>query len=289
MSKISIKDEFGTTDTYKLFRTVYEIIHPTISKKNISNYKIIVKEDLIPLRIFYPKKISKIEKIVIYIHGSLEISNNLKNYTEVCQKIVENTEALLIALDYESKEYQELTKSCINTINFLIKELNKINISSNNITVMGDSLGASLLASAVSNAENYIKKQILLYPALNLTWKNIDKYPSLTQSKEIDIETLKKLDNYQKKYINEKEYTSPLDIENYDKWPTTLVITGDLDPLRDEGKLLGKKLKNVNKKSKEVNIKFATHGFLNGKDEESIEECMKEINKFILKDTNRSD
>lgn len=289
MSKISIKDEFGTTDTYKLFRAVYEIIHPTISKKNISNYKIIVKEDLIPLRIFYPKKISKIEKIVIYIHGSLEISNNLKNYTEVCQKIVENTDALLIALDYESKEYQELTKSCINTINFLIKELNKINISSNNITVMGDSLGASLLASAVSNAENYIKKQILLYPALNLTWKNIDKYPSLIQSKEIDIETLKKLDNYQKKYINEKEYTSPLDIKNYDKWPTTLVITGDLDPLRDEGKLLGKKLKNANKKSKEVNIKFATHGFLNGKDEESIEECMKEINKFILKDTNRSD
>lgn len=289
MSKTSIKDEFGTTDTYKLFRTVYEIIRPTISKKNISNYKIIVKEDLLPLRIFYPKKISKIEKIVIYVHGSLEISNNLKNYTEVCEKIVETTDALLIALDYELKEYKNLTKSCINTINFLIKELNKINISSNSITVIGDSLGASLLASAVSKVENYIKKQILLYPALNLTWKNIDQYPSLTQSKELDIETLKKLDNYQKKYINEKEYTSPLDIGSYDKWPATLVITGDLDPLRDEGKLLGKKLKNVNKKSKEVNIKFATHGFLNGKDEESIEECMKEINKFILKDTNRSD
>lgn len=43
-------------DTYKLYRTVYEIIHPTISKKNISNYKIMIQEDLVPLRIFYPKK-----------------------------------------------------------------------------------------------------------------------------------------------------------------------------------------------------------------------------------------
>ena len=60
-------DDFGTEDTYKLYRTIYEILHPTISKKNISNYKIIIQENLIPLRIFYPKKISKIDKIIIYL------------------------------------------------------------------------------------------------------------------------------------------------------------------------------------------------------------------------------
>ena len=59
MNKKNTVDDFGTEDTYKLYRTVYEIIHPTISKKNISNYKIMMQEDLVPLRIFYPKKISK--------------------------------------------------------------------------------------------------------------------------------------------------------------------------------------------------------------------------------------
>ena len=76
-------DDFGTEDTYKLYRTIYEIIHPTISKKNISNYKIILQEDLIPLRIFYPKKISKLEKAVIYIPGKSWIVNGIKNYSEV--------------------------------------------------------------------------------------------------------------------------------------------------------------------------------------------------------------
>ena len=37
---------FDTEKKYRLYRTVYEILHPTISKKNISNYKIIVDENL---------------------------------------------------------------------------------------------------------------------------------------------------------------------------------------------------------------------------------------------------
>ena len=45
-------DDFGTGDSYKLYRSVYEIIHPTIPKKNISNYKIMIQEELVPLRIF---------------------------------------------------------------------------------------------------------------------------------------------------------------------------------------------------------------------------------------------
>ena len=71
MDRKNILDDFGTEDTYKLYRTVYEIIHPTISKRNISNYKIIIEENLVPLRIFYPKKISKLEKAIIYIPGKL--------------------------------------------------------------------------------------------------------------------------------------------------------------------------------------------------------------------------
>ena len=42
-------------------------------------------------------------------------------------------------------------------------------------------------------------------------------------------------------------------------------------------------LKAEKKKAKEINLKFATHGFLNNKDEETIEECIKEIHKFITK------
>ena len=40
-----------------------------------------MQEDLVPLRIFYPKKISKIEKVIIYLPGKTWIVNGIKDYT----------------------------------------------------------------------------------------------------------------------------------------------------------------------------------------------------------------
>ena len=54
--KIVNGDNFCSEEKYKLYRTVYEILHPTISKKNISNYKVVFDEKLLPTLVFYPKR-----------------------------------------------------------------------------------------------------------------------------------------------------------------------------------------------------------------------------------------
>ena len=56
-------------ETCKLYRGVYDIIHPSISRKNISEYKIVLDEDIAPIRVFYPKKEISLEKVIIYIPG----------------------------------------------------------------------------------------------------------------------------------------------------------------------------------------------------------------------------
>ena len=50
-----------------LYKSIREILHPSISKKNISNYKIIIDQDLLPLKVYYPKKVSNLNNILIYI------------------------------------------------------------------------------------------------------------------------------------------------------------------------------------------------------------------------------
>lgn len=280
MNKKKITDHFGQEDTYKLYRTVYEIIHPTISKKNISNYKIILQEELIPLRIFYPKKISKLEKAIIYIPGRSWVVNGVKSYSDVCQDLAKKLDIIIIALDYElrDKGYMRTVKECYEIIKYLIDGLKRVGIEQKKITVIGDSTGASILANISMIEENKIPKQILLYPALDLTFK--EKYPSLDQNNKLDLLTLPHIKKFAQKYID-KNYLSPLKSESYQTWPKTLIITGDLDPLRDEGENLYHKLKKEKKVSTYLNIKFACHGFINSKDEESIEEYFKEIKNFI--------
>ena len=278
MNQNVIKEDFGLEDTYKLYRTVYEIIHPTISKKNISNYKIIIQENLLPLRIFYPKKISKIERVIIYIHGKRWMVNGFYSYKEVCERLVQEMDSLVIAIDYENDSYQKVVDKSYQTIKCLKEGLNRIGIQ--NIIAIGDALGASILSNVVLIDKSIIKKEILLYPALDFNFKI--EYPSLTQNNKLDLLTIPHLHTYCNKYINLKKYHSVMEEDSYKDWPDTLVITGDLDPLRDEIEEFSKRLRKDNRKSKYINIKFASHGFLNSKDEEAKEECFKDMKNFII-------
>lgn len=281
MNENIIKNDFGSEDTYKLYRTVYEIIHPTISKKNISNYKIMIQEDLVPLRIFYPKKISTITRVILYIHGKRWMINGFYSYKEVCERLVQEMDTLVIVLDYENNTYQKIVEQSYQTIKYLYEGLNRVGIEKENIITIGDSVGASILSSVVLMDKSMIKKEILLYPALDFSFKT--KYPSMEQNSQIDLLTMNHLRTYCNKYIDLKKYNSVMNEKDYSDWPNTLVITGDLDPLRDEGEEFSKRLRKTNKKSKYINIKFASHGFLNSKDEEAKDECFVEMKNFILK------
>ena len=281
MNENIIKNDFGSEDTYKLYRTVYEIIHPTISKKNISNYKIMIQEDLVPLRIFYPKKISTITRVILYIHGKRWMINGFYSYKEVCERLVQEMDTLVIVLDYENNTYQKIVEQSYQTIKYLYEGLNRVGIEKENIITIGDSVGASILSSVVLMDKSMIKKEILLYPALDFSFKT--KYPSMEQNSQIDLLTMNHLRTYCNKYIDLKKYDSVMSEKDYSDWPNTLVVTGDLDPLRDEGEEFSKRLRKTNKKSKYINIKFASHGFLNSKDEEAKDECFVEMKNFILK------
>ena len=45
------QNEFDNEIKYKLYRNVRELLYPSISKKNISDYKVIVDEDSRPFKI----------------------------------------------------------------------------------------------------------------------------------------------------------------------------------------------------------------------------------------------
>lgn len=286
-------DDFDLENKYKLYRTTYEIIHPTISKKNISNYKIIINDNLVPLRIFYPDKISSLTSVIIYLHGGGWITGSINSYSKICREISKKCNKLVVAIDYRlAPEYKFPTglNDCYDTIKYLYEEFKNLDIAPENIIIMGDSAGGNLAASVALKArqtkEIDIKKEVLIYPALSGEYKGDTKYESLIQNSKLDLLTVKHLNAFMKLYTNnekdlENPLVCPLKETDYSNLPTTLIVTGDIDPLRDEGNEYYKRLKKENPKTKYLNIKFASHGFLNGKDEEIKEEFYQTVNKFL--------
>lgn len=264
------KNEFDQETMYKLFRTVKEILHPTISKKNISDYKIILDENILPVRVYYPKKITNIEKVIIYIHGNGEVTKCLGEYSKICKNFATKSNTLLIAIEYNELKGKYLTiiEEVKNTIKYLYDKLIMNNINEENITVMADSTGCHIL-NQINNMDDIpIKKEILFYPVIKTKYTKENLI-----NEDFNIGLIESINKYFKDTISKDDKL----IEDNKNSILKLVLVGNVDSLKDEIK----EEYDGKKNTKYEEISFSSHGFLNDMDKELSNEVFTVVNKFI--------
>ena len=282
--KIVVGDNFGGVEKYKLYRNVYEILHPTISKKNISNYKVVFDEKLLPVLVFYPEKISNVESIIIYVPGDGKVNGCYGKYSSICKKIAKETKSIVITIDYFNStiKYPTVVNKISKLIKYLYDELNSNGYSSEKITLLSDSLGSKITSSVVTKLISKgisINKLVLLYPVVKDSYDNYSWNESLMS---INFNLDKRVESYLKKYLSKVEVSCNLDeIVYYKDFPKTLVVTGDMDIFKEDGEALGEIVSKNIPGSLYENIKFASHGFLGSNDEEVNRDVYLIINKFI--------
>lgn len=262
-----INNEFDTEIMYKLFRTVNEVLHPTISKKNISDYKIVLDEEVLPVRVFYPKTITGIDKVILYVHGNGEVANCLGEYTNICKDFAIKTNSLIIAVEYDdiSGSYRQIIDEISRTIKYLYDKLLINDIKEENIILMSDST-ACHITSLIKNVP--IKKRLLFYPVLKTEYNKKDK-----KNEEFNIGLIERINKYFKDCnVSCEEVT--LEDDYLDK---ALVIVGSIDILIDDIK----SYVSESSKFECVDVSFSGHGFLNNMDKELSSEVFTIVNKFI--------
>ena len=258
-----INNEFDKEIKYKLFRTVNEILHPTISKKNISDYKIIMDDDVLPVRVFYPKKVTNIDKVIIYVHGNGEVTNCMEKYSEICKDFSVKTNCLVIAIEYDDVTggYDNIVNEVKKCIEYLYDKLIMNSIDNNNIILMSDSTGSHITSSIKDIS---IKKRILFYPVLKTNYTKKDM-----KNEDFNIGLIERIN----KYFKDLKVDNSVEIEDKE----SLVLVGNIDMLIDDIKNSISEAKNI----KCVDIPFSGHGFLNGMDKELSNDVFSIINKFI--------
>ena len=261
-----INKEFDKEIMYKLFRTVNEILHPTISKKNISDYKIIIEDNILPVRVFYPKQITNIDKVIIYVHGDGEVTNCMEKYSDICKNFAVKSNSLVIAIEYDDikSSYNDIVEEINKCIKYLYDKLIMNNILEENIILMSDSTG-SHLTSLIEDIP--IRKRILFYPVLKTNYNKKDM-----KNEDFNIGLIERINKYF------KDMGVNTDVVLEDKYlDKMLVLVGNVDMLIDDIK----SSINESKKIKCVDMPFASHGFLKDMDKELSSELFDIINKFI--------
>ena len=279
-----MQNEFEKGIKYGLFRTVREILHPTISKKNISDYNIILSDDLLPVRVFYPEKVTNLEKVIIFIHGNGDVSDCHSKYSSILKNISFNTDQLIIAIDYLElrHKYVDMYNSILNTVLFLKKELIRNDINSNNITFMGDSTGCNIMCGLnYLNGSNIFSREVYFYPTLSLEYFGKSKYNSIEKNEHLNYSLLKKLSDYYtkisyKKDLGDKLLNPFLTIDENNK-SKLLLIVGNVDILRDEAYSYSENRSNTEL----FEIQFLGHGFLKKMDTDIEIELFTKLNDFL--------
>lgn len=284
--KIVIGDNFCEVEKYKLYRTVYEILHPTISKKNISNYKVVFDDKILPVLVFYPNKISNVNSVIIYVPGEGKVNGCYGKYSDICKRLAKESNSIVVAIDYFNStiKYPTIVNKISKVIKYLYEELNNNGILNDNITLMSDSIGCKIMGSVITKliSKNIeIEKNVMLYPVVRDDYSEYNWNESLMS---INYNLDKRVNSYLKKYFpKEKDVNCDLlELVYFKDFPKTLIVTGDMDLFKDDGESLKDiVIKNI-EGSKYENIKFASHGFLGSNDEEVTREAYKVISEFVL-------
>lgn len=220
---------------YRLYSNMKKIVHPSISKRNISSYKIVLNDDISSVRVFYPEKVSNLNKVIIYIHGISSVSGCGNHYSDICMNLALKTKQLVIAVDYEeNKRYLECLNDVLNCVKYLYMELNKLDISNDNITLMGDSIGATM-ALAINKLFSDVKRNILISPVLS---GNYFEDVNIIKNDKVNTGLINSLKNYYSSSLKfKKDYKDErvFPLLSKDKIDSKLlVITGSNDFLKEE-------------------------------------------------------
>ena len=280
-------NEFDKDSKYKLYRNINGIMHPTISKKNISSYKIIIDEDLIPLRVFYPKKVSNMNDVIIFIHGDNNITKCDREYSKVSSLFQKELDRLVISLDYEDFNdiyLDELYDKIYKTVKNIYDSLIDNGINKDNITLIGDSTGASaiLYINKIGLDDVKVSKEILFYPILSGEYFGKTKYNSINDNSMFDLDLINNLSKYYNKKLKyKKDFNSDkffaLKSKEKIKYPNIKIICGNVDPLIDEIRYFTEINDNVSLDE----ICFGNHGFINSRDDEIISEYMNIVKEYL--------
>ena len=254
-------------NNYKVYRTIQDKLSLNRSSKKI-------EEEHITFHIFSPPKF-KTKKTIIYIHGGGWVQGSIKSYSSTLKNLANTIKRNIITFNYPlapEHPFPEGFNYCYNAVKLLFKKHQEYDIDHTDIIIMGDSAGANLATSICLKAKKTkdfkIKKEILLYPIVQTNFKRNLRFPSIEENGYNYYLTKKMIEDYLSLYLPQKEdyenkYAAPLYAKNLFGMPETLIITADLDPLRDEGYAYAKKLKRYFNKVTYYNMKETIHGFFN--------------------------
>ena len=234
----------------------------------IINTEVDTGERRIPVRIYRPALTGE-PKVVVFIHGGGHLSGSVEVYDPVARHLAMATGNIVVSVDYRlapENPYPAGLSDAKAVIENVWSLLDSQHIPyTRQLTLIGDSGGGAFsttLAAYFSREQpGFIHRLVLIYPSLDYTLN----WPSVQENGAGKLLDESKIRWYFQQYFHNEEdrkQTSPLYLPLSQDFPPTLVVSGGLDPLRDENFAFVARLQAEGIPVQHVHFPGMTHAYL---------------------------
>lgn len=222
----------------------------------------------IPIRVYRPKSRQSLPALV-YFFGGGWVTGSLDTGDRVCRRLANSTPCAVVAVSYRrapEHRFPAAVEDCDAATRWVAEHGEQLGVDPRRLAVGGASAGGNLAAACAQLARERgargLRLQFLVYPPLDYRADT----PSMRETVDPVFFDHNDLAWCWAHYLahdsdGESPLASPLRAPDVRGLPPTLVITAELDPLRDEGELYAARLAAAGVPTELVRFEGMVHGF----------------------------
>jgi acetyl esterase len=246
--------------------SIIEVPTPVAS---VEDRKIPGPDGDIPVRLYTPQGQGPFP-ILVFFHGGGWVIGDLETYDEFCRTLTNGADCIVVSVEYRlapEHKFPTAPEDCYAATQWVAANATHFNGDPSRLALGGDSAGGNLAAVVAQMTRDRggvpVLFQLLIYPMTNF----IADTPSLKENAEGYLMTARDIEWFLKHYLNSEEdkqnpLASPMLAADLSGLPPALIITAEYDPLRDDGELYGKHLKEAEVPVTITRYPGMIHGFM---------------------------
>ncbi|MFJ9665497.1 alpha/beta hydrolase [Streptomyces sp. NPDC101219] len=226
----------------------------------------------VPVRIYIPDAADR-HGVIVYFHGGAFFLGSLETHDHVARSLAKETGLKVVSVGYRrapEAAFPAGLDDCHAVVRWVAEQGDGLGWDGTTLAVAGDSSGGNFAAAVAARAHDEgfdrITHQILYYPSLDLDF-DTDRYASLRENAVgygLETAGLKPFNAF---YLDSgadpaDPLVSPVKRQDLTGLPKALVVTAEFDPMRDEGELYGRRLREAGVEATVSRYPGAGHGFV---------------------------
>ncbi len=222
----------------------------------------------VPIRVYRPSSEQPLP-VVVYFHGGGFVIGDLETHDTICHRLAAGVPAVVVSVDYRlapEHRFPAAVDDCEAATAWVSAHAADLGGDPARLAVAGDSAGGTLAAVVARRARDKgappIAFQLLIYPSTAAGGSLL--VMEYTKGYGLDLDTLMW---FGASYLSDHDReaalpdVAPLVVEDLTGLPPALVLTGECDPLRDEGESYAKRLREAGVAVTTTRYAGMIHGF----------------------------